>query len=153
MSATRFLVLAFLLVRCGAESTTQAAAPVKLAHHVVRADQLPLPYDTHSAANPSRIVKRPANASLQMPPGFHIAVYAEDLDEPRNMALAPNGDIFVAETGAGRITILRGKQRFAFARDLDQPFGLAFAKGFLYVGNESAVVRFPYVPGQTAARI
>jgi glucose/arabinose dehydrogenase len=68
------------------------------------------------------------------------------------MALAPNGDVFIAESGGGRISILRGKQRFTFASDLDGPFGLAFTNGWLYVGLESAVVRFSYTPGQTVAR-
>jgi len=151
MPGKRFIVLAFLIVRCGGEALPQAA-PQPLAHHEVRVDQLPEPYATHSAGNPPRIIKRPSNASLQLPPGFRAAVYAEDLDDPRNMALAPNGDVFVAETGAGRISILRGQQRFEFASDLDNPFGLAFTNGFLYVGNESSVVRFAYAPGQTAAR-
>src|SRR5258708_37331497 len=38
-----------------------------------------------------------------------------------------------------------------FASGLDEPYGLAFHDGFLYVGNENAVVRFAYAPGQTAA--
>jgi len=151
MPAKRFTLLAFLILRCGGEALPQAA-PQRLAHHDVRVEQLPEPYATHSAGNPARIIKRPSNASLQLPPGFRAAVYAEDLEDPRNMVLAPNGDVFVAETAAGRISILRGQQRFAFASDLDHPFGLAFTNGFLYVGNESSVVRFPYAPGQTAAR-
>jgi glucose/arabinose dehydrogenase len=147
----QIIVLTFLLLRCGAEALPQTPAP-RLAHHKVRVDQLPEPYATHSAGNPARIIRRPAKAALQVPPGFHIDVYAEGFDDPRNLALAPNGDVFVAETGGGRITILRGKQRFAFAGDLDEPFGLAFTNGFLYVGSQSAVLRFPYTPGQTAAR-
>jgi glucose/arabinose dehydrogenase len=143
------ILLALVFIRCGAEA---ALPPEKLTHHEVRADRLALPYDTHSAGNPARMVRRPSNASLQVPPGFRIDVYADDFDEPRNMALAPNGDVFVAESAGGRVTILRGKQRFVFAADLDQPFGLAFAPGFLYVGEESGIRRFPYAPGQTAAR-
>jgi len=151
MLEKRFIVLAFLFLRCGGEALPQAA-PQRLGHHEVRVEQLPKPYATRSSGNPANIIKRPSNASLQLPPGFHATVYAEGLDDPRNMALAPNGDVFVAETGAGRISILRGQQRFAFASDLDHPFGLAFTNGFLYAGNESSVVRFPYTPGQTAAR-
>src|SRR4051812_21158182 len=125
MPAKRFIVLAFLFLRCGGEALPQAA-PRPLAHHDVRVEQLPKPYATRSAGNPADIIRRPANAALQLPPGFRAAVYAQDLDDPRNMVLAPNGDVFVAETGAGRISILRGQQRFAFASDLDHPFGLAF---------------------------
>jgi len=150
MLEKRFIILAFLFLRCGGEA--MPAPPQPLAHHEVRIEQLPAPYATFSAGNPARIIRRPSNASLLLPPGFKATVYAEGLDDPRNMALAPNGDVFVAETAEGRITILRGQQRFEFASDLDHPFGLAFTNGFLYVGNESSVVRFPYAPGQTAAR-
>src|SRR5207244_10837830 len=72
--------------------------------------------------------------------------------------LAPNGDVIVAEPGAGKITILRdanhdgvAEQRSTFARGLDSPFGLALHGGFLYVGNENAVVRYAYRPGQVVA--
>lgn len=149
MMRKRFILLASLILGCGAAAPQ---TPPPRGHHEVRADQLPKPYATHSAGNPPRMVKRPANAQLQLPAGFHIDVYAEGFDEPRNMALAPNGDVFVAETGAGRITILRGDKRFVYASRLDGPFGLAFTNGFLYVGSESALLRFPYASGDTTAR-
>src|ERR1041385_5807836 len=153
-SLIAFCILHFAF--CISSSCGNAQSPVQPqrpgAHHEVRPDPLPKPYATRSAGNPSDIIKRPANAQLQLPSGFHIAVYAEGFDDPRNMALAPNGDVFVAETAGGRITILRGTQRFTYASRLDGPFGLAFTNGFLYVGEESNVVRFPYVPGDTTAR-
>jgi len=150
MRGKRFILLAFLLFRCGADA--QSVAPQPRGHHEVRADQLPKPYATRSAGNPASIIRRPANALPQVPAGFHVEVYASGFDEPRNLALAPNGDVFVAETAGGRITILRGKQHFTFASDLDAPFGLAFTNGFLYVGLGSEIVRYTYTPGQTAAR-
>jgi glucose/arabinose dehydrogenase len=42
--------------------------------------------------------------------------------------------------------------RETFAADLERPFGLAFHGEFLYVGNNDAVVRFAYEPGQLQAR-
>ena len=146
------LHFAFCISSCGADAQSPPPPQHPGTHHDVRPDRLAKPYATRSAANPSDIIKRPANAALQLPPGFHIAVFAEGFDEPRNMALAPNGDVFVAETGAGRITILRGKQRFVYASRLDGPFGLAFTNGYLYAGEESTVVRFAYTPGDTTAR-
>ena len=75
------------------------------------------------------------------------------------MALAPNGDVFVAESRAGEILLLRDadgdgvvERRETFATALERPFGMAFLDGFLYVGNNDAVVRFPYVPGQLRAQ-
>jgi glucose/arabinose dehydrogenase len=144
------LHFAFCISSCGADAQSPPQHPG--VHHDVRPDPLAKPYATRSSANPSSIIKRPANAQLQVPAGFHVAVYAEGFDEPRNMALAPSGDVFVAETAGGRITILRGNRRFTYASHLDEPFGLAFTNGYLYVGEESSVVRFPYTPGDTAAR-
>ncbi len=122
-----------------------------LQHYEFRANRLPPPFQTPSAGNPPVVRARPSNAALQLPPGFSIVVWAEKFEEPRNMIVAPNGDVFVAETGGGRITILRDHKRFTFASDLNGPFGLAFRGNQLYVGTENAVVRFDYRNGQTVA--
>jgi glucose/arabinose dehydrogenase len=76
---------------------------------------------------------------------------------------APNGDIFVVESGGeskiGRILVFRasngadaGLKREVFAADLRQPYGVAFYPPgrnprFLYVGEAHQVVRFPYANG------
>jgi hypothetical protein len=41
------------------------------------------------------------------------SIFCEDLKRPRFMVVAPNGDIFVAETGGSQITILRDSQNSA----------------------------------------
>src|ERR1700742_4422405 len=70
---------------------------------LIRPQDMPAPGATASAANVSRIVPRPAEAAPQVPAGFKIELFAEGLRGPRIMRVAPNGDIFVAETGPGRI--------------------------------------------------
>lgn len=151
----RIVLIAFATLACRGEAQQH---PVALQHHEVHVDRLPAPYATKSAGNPSSVGSRPAGAQLQVPPGFRVTLYASNLEDPRNMALAPNGDLFVAETGAGRISILRDEnrdgvvdRRFTFATELNDPFGLAFHGDALYVGNTDALVRFPYKSGQTAA--
>jgi glucose/arabinose dehydrogenase len=151
----RKLLPLLLLAAC---ARTEAQTPPALQHHEIRADRLPQPYATHSAGNPPIVVAQPAGARLVAPPGFKINVYASGFDDPRTMLLAPNGDVIVAEPGGGKITILRdanhdgvAEQRSTFAHGLDSPFGLALHGGFLYVGNENAVVRFAYRAGQLAA--
>jgi glucose/arabinose dehydrogenase len=157
----RFTAVALLLLAaCGNGSAQQAAPPVasaKMQHHEVRADQLPKPYHTSSAGNPPRVISRPANAKLVVPAGFKVALWATDFEDPRNMVLAPNGDVFVADTAGSKIHVLRdtnkdGKPdaRFVFAEGLHGPFGLAFRGSHLFVGNTDAVVRFDYKAGQTA---
>ena len=121
--------------------------------------KLPSPFHTESARRPSRVVPQPPNATLQVPKGFKINVFAEgDFRYPRWMALAPNGDVFVADSRANTVIVLRdtnkdGKadQRFVFSDKLSQPFGMAFHGGWFYVANTDSVVRFKYTGGQTAA--
>src|SRR6185312_1417750 len=72
---------------------------------LIRPPDLPPP--GRSSANVSHVVARPAGAVPQVPDGFKIELFAEGLSSPRNMRTAPNGDIFVAETHAGRIRVLR----------------------------------------------
>lgn len=57
---------------------------------------------------------------------------------------------------ANRITLLRdanrdgvAEQRFVLMENLKQPFGMAFTRGRLYVGNTDGVVHVPYTLGQT----
>jgi Glucose/sorbosone dehydrogenases len=160
----RLLILAALAIACTPESNRLPAAVTAagdpfLQHHEIRVEQLPKPFATASAGNPPHVESQPADAMLHLPPGFHISLFAIKLDNPRAMLLAPNGDVVVSEPKAGKITILRdanhdgiAEQRFTFASGLDNPYGLAFHGQWLYVGNEGAVVRFPFATGQTTAK-
>ena len=126
---------------------------------VLSVQQLPEPFETEWTRAFPTIVERPAAATLSVPAGFEVSVFADELSNPRHMALAPNGDVFVAESRSGEILLLRdadgdgvAERRETFATALERPFGMAFLDGFLYVGNNDAVVRFPYVPGQLRAQ-
>ncbi len=55
-------------------------------------------------------------ASLKVPAGFTITKYAEGLDKPRMMAVAPNGDVYVSNRVAGTITLVRDANRDAKPR-------------------------------------
>src|ERR1700744_591830 len=68
---------------------------------------LPKPGATASAGNASRVVPRPRSAVPKVPDGFKIDLFAQGLTNPRELRVAPNGDIFVAETEAGDIRVLR----------------------------------------------
>ena len=114
-------------------------------------NSLPKPYATPGIANPSQKTARPAGVMPQVPAGFKIEVYASGLINPRWMAVAPNGDVFLAEPAAGRITQLRevaGKVvASTFADGFDKPHGLALAKSALYVSDVDAVWRLSFAQG------
>jgi glucose/arabinose dehydrogenase len=131
-----------------------------LQHYEIKPSELPRPGATASANNDQRVVDHPAEARLHLPVGFRISVFAESIGGARWLALAPNGDVFVADSGSGEIGILRGvgpdgrfQQKFTFATGLLQPFGMAFWRNYLYVAQTGEVVRFNYTPGQTKADV
>jgi len=146
----------------------QHAAP-GVAHHITVA-HLPPPFATTSIDNSVRYVKPPGDEDLQttpstlaVPPGFTVKLFAKNLWNPRCLRVAPNGDIFLAETGGKRIHVFRAADGAntptidqVYASDLDLPFGIAFYPPgknpkWLYVANNNAIVRFPYHNGDVKA--
>src|ERR1700679_2018350 len=69
---------------------------------------LPQPYATESANTPPAVSPRPEGVWPQAPAGFKVEQFATGLENPRLMRLAPNGDIFLAESRPGKIIVLRG---------------------------------------------
>jgi len=126
--------------------------------------ELPPPNATRSASNPPRVIAKPASAAPKVPPGFQVELFVTNLHDPRTIRVAPNGDIFIAESEPGRIRVLRATDGAAkpssndvFASGLDQPFGIAFYPlgsdpQWIYVANTGSVVRYPYRSGDLKAR-
>src|SRR5204862_3196270 len=114
----------------------------------ITVQELPAPSSNILSINSPRVVGRPENAQLQVPSGFKIDLYASGFRDPRFLLTAPNGDVFVTESRANQIKVLRdakggGKPDVTevFAeRDLNKPFGIAFYPPgndpqFLYVAK------------------
>jgi glucose/arabinose dehydrogenase len=129
---------------------------------LIRPQDLPALGASPSGVNVSRIATRPAGAVPQVLPGFKIELFAEGLSGPRTIRVAPNGDVFVAETQAGRIRVLRAPDGASkpsatevYASGLNHPFGIAFFPPgdpqWVYVANTDSVVRFPYRSGDMKA--
>ncbi len=128
---------------------------------LIRPEDLVKPGASPSVANATRVTAR-GGATPLVPEGFKIELLAEGLSDARVLRVAPNGDIFVAETGPGRIRVLRlGEDakvvtNEVFASGLNRPFGIAlFPNGdnpkWVYVANTNSVVRFPYRVGDLKA--
>ncbi|HEX8774663.1 MAG TPA: sorbosone dehydrogenase family protein [Pyrinomonadaceae bacterium] len=125
---------------------------------------LPEPFATRSVDNGPRLITRPAGAWPQVPAGFKVEEFATGLDNPRLIRTAPNGDIFVAESYAGRVRVLRAADGAGkpdadevFASELNRPFGIAFyppgpEPQYVYIANTGSVVRFAYRNGDLKAR-
>jgi glucose/arabinose dehydrogenase len=111
-------------------------------------------------SNHPEVVRAPPGATLKVPPGFSVQRLASGLARPRVIRIAPNGDIFVAESGAGRILVFRPSEArgpaHVFASGLDRPYGIAFypagpSPQWVYVGEPGRIVRFPYRSGARVA--
>jgi glucose/arabinose dehydrogenase len=130
--------------------------------HLTTAD-LPGPKPEESVDNGANMLPRPANAWPQAPRGFKVELYATNLDNPRLLRTAPNGDIFLAESETGKIRVFRGvdkdghpQQTSVFAEGLSQPFGIAFYPNgdnpqYIFIGDTDQIVRFPYHNGDLKA--
>jgi glucose/arabinose dehydrogenase len=146
---------------------------------------LPEPNPSESVDNGPNLVQRPEGAWPIAPAGFKVQLYAggdaatpmqrsENKKEthaptsgtfvmPRIIHAAPNGDLFVADSQAGSIFVLRGVTAAGkaatistYATGLDHPFGIAFYPAganpqWVYIGNATTVVRFAYKSGDLKA--
>ncbi|MBS0470097.1 MAG: sorbosone dehydrogenase family protein [Proteobacteria bacterium] len=112
---------------------------------------LPKPYATPGVANPSFKVTKPAGAGLEAPTGFHVAPFATGFDDVRWLADAPDGDVFLAETRAGRITRLHeaggSLVRSVAADGFQRPHGMAVSGNTLYVSDLMAVWKLTFPDG------
>jgi glucose/arabinose dehydrogenase len=152
------------------------------AYRKITVADLPKPDPAESVDNGPDVVPRPAGAKPIAPPGFTVELYAGGepssilssaqrlvgdtikgtFRQPRLIRTAPNGDLFLADSAAGTVFVLRGQGADGkattiepFATKLDHPFGIAFYPAqnprYVYVANTTTVVRFPYHSGDLHA--
>ncbi|KPZ70082.1 Glucose / Sorbosone dehydrogenase [Shewanella sp. P1-14-1] len=86
---------------------------------------------------------------IQLPDGFSIELYADNVKNARQMALGDNGTLFVGSRRAGNVYALidsnkdnRADQQITLAKDLFLPSGLAFHDGDLYVAEVDKIWRY-----------
>jgi len=129
---------------------------------LIRPEDLPSPFVTPSVSNSPGVVTRPADAKPIVGEGFKVDLVAEGFQQPRVIRMAPNGDLFVADSSSNEVHVLRmgegsaKPQDSVFASDLNQPYGIAFyplgpSPEWVYVANTDSVVRFPYKDGDLKA--
>ncbi|MGA2581112.1 MAG: sorbosone dehydrogenase family protein, partial [Bryobacteraceae bacterium] len=135
---------------------------------------LPQPKPEEAVDNTPHLIPRPFDAWPLAPAGFKITLYAGGdtapmqraenkqvmalsggtFTMPRLIRTAPNGDLFLADSGAGILFVLRGAgpdgrvaQIAKFTTGLDHPFGIAFYPAenpkYVYVGNATTIQRYP----------
>lgn len=90
---------------------------------------------------------------IRLPDGFLISVFAPGLKGARQMALSPGGTLYVGTREAGKVYALPGAvaalakgewtgKIVEVASGLNEPNGVAYHKGSLYVAEVSRILRF-----------
>lgn len=115
-----------------------------------------------AVAVPNAMATRPFDVprTLSAPEGTQISVFAR-IEGARFMAVAPNGDLLVSDTGSGDVILLRqnnegASQSLVFASGLANPHDLVFhtfnGVTYLYIAQSNRIVRTVYTDGDTTAR-
>jgi glucose/arabinose dehydrogenase len=102
-------------------------------------------------------ITRPSGLLPLGPKGFAVSLFATGAGNARWLAVAPNGDVFMAASAEGKIMMMRdtkGKgvadKITTFAAGFSKPHGMAFHDGAFYVADVRAIWRLPYRDGDTA---
>jgi glucose/arabinose dehydrogenase len=109
--------------------------------------KLPPPDLSHNVRNNPRVIKRPDGAQFHLPAGFMIEEYLSDFKVPRFMLLGPSKELLIADAapnGQGCVWLVQGKERKKLIENLSRPYGLAFWKDYLYVGETTSIKRYKY---------
>ena len=121
--------------------------------------ELVAPFASKSITKKSKVIGWPEDKTPMAPEGFTVTRFADKLEHPRWTYVAPNKDIFVAESNtknsADRITLLRDTdsdgevdEQHIFREGLNQNFGMLVLGDFFYVANTDGLYRFAYKEGQ-----
>src|SRR5205823_14584061 len=93
--------------------------------------------------------------SIRLPAGFKIELYASNIPNARSMALGDNGTLFVGSRSAGKVYAVTGSpgstQVRVIASGLNQPNGVAFRDGSLYIAEQTRVIRLDKIEANLAS--
>ena len=93
------------------------------------------------------------NAGLTLPEGFCAQVVADSIGGARHIAIAPNGDLFVAlRDSNGGVMALRDADGDGVAEQREKfgprgGTGIAFYDNHLYFSTDTSVIRWPWTDG------
>ncbi|GAB2815497.1 PQQ-dependent sugar dehydrogenase [Ferruginibacter profundus] len=174
MKIKQHYILLLFVVSIGACNNTRISKSAGSNALAVEAIQLPAPFATPSVRNVSKVIGWPEGKTPIAPEGFAVTKFADGLDNPRWIYVAPNGDIFIAMANtvsdgftktasdkkpgksSNTILLLRDKDgdgipevKNVFLKGLNRPLGMLILNGKFYVGNTNGLWMFPYEEGQT----
>lgn len=114
-------------------------------------DNLAAPFVTPSVARSAERVRSDKIGQLALPPGFSVKPFSSGLRHARWLYVLANGDVLVAQSRAGVITLLRDRDGNGDAdhkrdllRGLDRPHGMGYRDGWLYFAEPRRISRIRY---------
>jgi len=108
------------------------------------------------------VIHTPSESSLplellNLPEGFRIGTYAENVEGARSMAMGDKGTLFVGTRNENKVYALqdadgdlKAEKIFEIASDLEQPNGVAFRDGSLYVAAVNKLLRYDNIEDNLA---
>ena len=148
-----FLLVITTLLSCDNKNKIQEVLDEKSVTEKVVSDKA----DEKTAEEPEKVRNSPKDdpdseidlASINLPEGFKIELYAENVNNARSLALAPSGTLFVSTRGAGNVYALKDtnndykidKQHTIMEKG-NLPNGVAFKDNNLYVAEVNRVLMY-----------
>lgn len=139
------------LLACGNQNSPKQSNPTPIRTEAGIVDTLPPPFATKSVRNSPKVVGWPEGKVPTAPAGFTVTKFADGLEEPRWAYVAPNGDVFVSESIAGRVLLFRDRNKDGVAdsksvylKDQNRPFGMLIIGNKFYLANTDGLLEFPY---------
>ncbi|MEM8909623.1 MAG: sorbosone dehydrogenase family protein, partial [Bacteroidota bacterium] len=95
---------------------------------------------------------------VQLPPGFKIEIFADNLKNARSIVRSPEGTIYVGTRNEGNVYAIRdedgdfkAEQKYTLAKDLNMPNGVAVRNGQLFVAEVNRILRFDNIESHLAS--
>lgn len=99
------------------------------------------------------LAPRPANAAVDLDPGFRATTIARGLDRPTALAVGPDGRLYVTEEPGALVSLPgRGGRARPFLDDLNVPLGVLWVGRDVYVAQRGSVLRATLSGGRATAR-
>ncbi len=110
---------------------------------------LSLPQGLNAPLQTVEVASDDLNAYIQLPQGFSITLYADNIPGARSLARSPSGTLFVGTRDRGNVYALKdtnndfvADEQSTIVSGLNSPNGVAFKDNALYVAEINRILRF-----------
>ena len=101
--------------------------------------------------------KYPHLQNIKLPPGFHISIFADSINNARSLALGSKGTVFVGNRQGDKVMALvdvdgdgKADHVYVLAQGLKTPNGVAFHNGALYIAQVDSIWRLDDIENHLA---